>query len=333
MEPSPSAVGLVSVTRQRLVGLLVLVVVAVASLVVAQLLHPPITGNASRGSIPDPPAVGDCLLDPTVIGPQPQTSSATSSPFPWLRTGPCQGRRFGEVTAVVTPHLPPAPSQPPGTASVVPSSGTTGGDNRAAPPMNPYYVSCVQAVGSWLGLPAFDGKPPSDGRWTPDQSMVDVLVSGPSQVQRASGQQWAACIAVVADAAPGGTPVVGFDSSTRGTFDPGPALPVLAYCAPADNTDQQLPCTTRHTAERFGFTLKAPNSAVTEQDRRGCGALIQRLTGMPDLTAGGRLTLTVVDSRSQIEDQHVWACLLVTVGPHHLTGPLLGLQNRPAPLT
>lgn len=132
--------------RQRLRGLLLVLVVAVAALVAAQLLHSPVAGSASRGPIPGPPAVGDCLLDPTSIQ---QHFQVTDLTYPWLRTGPCQGRRFGEVVAVLTkPDLPQ-------------SSTSTYAEG------DPSAELCRAAIAGWLGLPT-PGGIPVFGRWVPD---------------------------------------------------------------------------------------------------------------------------------------------------------------------
>lgn len=73
--------------------------------------------------------------------------------------------------------------------------------------------------------------------------------------------------------------------------------------------------------------------SVTEADRRGCQALAQQLTGMPDPTASGLLTAVAVDSGNGTVDHRFLECLMVTVSPHHLIGPLLGLANRAVPIT
>lgn len=295
--------------RQRLRGLLLVVVVAVAALVVAQLLHPPITGSASRGPIPGPPTVGDCLLDPTSIQ---QHFQVTELTYPWLRTGPCQGRRFGEVVTVLTkPDLPQ-------------SSASTSAEG------DPSAELCRAAIAGWLGLPT-PGGIPVFGRWVPDLLAVAVVLSGPSQLQRGSGQDWLACIAAAPGGGPGGSATAGYDSTAHHTFSPGPPLPVFAYCMPSVDNSATVPCTNTHSAERFGSTLSA--HSVTEADRRGCQALAQQLTGMPDPTAGGLLTAVAVDSGNGTVDHRFLECLMVTVSPHHLIGPLLGLANRAVPIT
>lgn len=317
-----NAGGLVSASaRQRLRGLLVIGVVAVAALVLAQLLHPPVPGSASRGPIPRPPAVGDCLADPTISGQQ--QLPRTTPTYPWLRTGPCQGRRFGEVAAVLTEHdLPPTPTS----SDPIDTARPLGGD--------PYNDLCWTAATVWLGLPTPNGFPVPD-RWMPDLQAVDVALSGPNQVQRASGQNWVACIALgkrwtaATDAA--SYDAIGYDTTARNTFTTGPPLPVFAYCQPTAENSAPLSCSTPHAAERFGSTFSDRSS--TEQHRRDCLALAQRLTGMPDPTAGGRLTSLVVDSADDGNGGHFLECVMVAVSPHQLTGPLLGLTDRPVPIT
>ncbi len=303
--------------RQRRWGLLVLLVVAVSALVMAQVLHPPVPGSASRGAVPGPPAVGDCLLDPTVIGQQ--HFEGTTLIHPWLRTGRCRGHRFGEVAAVLTPHdLPRAPV----------STGPTTRPNESTMVPDPYSEPCSVLARAWSGLP---NGPVVLGPWTLDELYTGLVMSGPSQVQHAFGQDWVACITVVGRGAGGSSTTAGYDSTARNLINPGPPLPVFAYCTLAANSHEQVPCTTAHTAELFGITVSP--RGITEQDRRSCQALTQRLTGMPDLTAGGRITATVIDSVGAFGGQHGLECWMVTVRPHQLTGPLLGLTNRPAPVT
>ena len=302
--------------RQRLWGLLVLLVVAVSALVLAQLLHPPVAGSASRGPVPDPPAVGDCLLDPTVIGQQ--HFEGTTLIHPWLRTGPCRGRRFGEVAALLTPpDLPRAP------VSTGPSTHATGSPIVR----DPYIEPCGVAMSVWVGLPTGDRVV---GQWSSDQLTVALVLSGPSQLQRGSGQDWTACIAVAGGGPGASNTTAGYDSTAHSMINPGPPLPVFAVCMPAVG-DEQVPCTTAHTAELLG-SIVSPRG-VTEQDRRGCRALAQQLTGMPDPTAGGRITVSVADSGGAIDGRHALYCWMVTVSPHQLTGPLLGLSDRPIPIT
>ncbi len=316
-----------SAARQRLVGLVVLVVVAVAALVTAQ-LHPPVTGDASRAPIPGPPAVGDCLLDPAVITAQ-SLIVAGSKPS-WLRTGPCQGQRFGEVTAVLSDKdLPPSPAS---------SSSTNGNNSNGVTVPDPYRDLCRIAVTAWIGLPTPDT--PIVDRWLPDPA-VGVVLSGPNPIQRAAGQDWTACIIAVnkwqtsiPDAAVNGTSgraTAGYDSTTRTMFNPGPPLPAFAYCVPNLDNPEPVPCTTAHTVELIG--TETTDHPTTEADRRGCHTLTQQLTAMPDPTAAGKLTLTTIDDPAPTASQHFLTCLISTTGQHQLTGPLLGLKNKPIPIT
>ncbi len=173
----------VRLRRSRWWGLLLVVMVAVAALAAAQLLHPPVAGSAARGTVPGPPAVGDCLLDPTVPG-QARSTPPTLT-HPWLRTGPCQGRRFGEVAAILTAGDLPIPSAPSESGT---GTGTGTDDLRVS---DRYSRPCWAAVTAWLGLPTPGGTPIKD-RWEPDPLIAGVMLSGPSQIQRAAGQDWVA---------------------------------------------------------------------------------------------------------------------------------------------
>ena len=312
--------------RSRWWGLLLVLVVAITALVIAQVAHPPLPGRATRGPVPGPPAVGDCLLDPDGLS-QGQTAEPAAT-YPWLRTGPCAGRRFGEVAAVLTDYdLAPAP---------VPSKGGVGGDGGDVRVSDPYRRPCWAAVNAWLGLPAPGGVAVVD-RWAPDPLLADVVLSGPSRVQRAAGQDWVACIAAGKDWAGARSGIsshetAAYDTTARGTFDPGPPLPMFASCYlhTQNSADWELVvCTTPHPVEVLESMVS--DHPVTDQDRRGCQAVARQLTAMPDPTAGGKLR-TVVDDARAPDGQHFLACLMVTVGAARLTGPLLGLRDGPVPV-
>lgn len=296
--------------RQRLQGFLLVVAVTAAALVAAQVSHAPVAGYPAREPIPGPPAVGDCLLDPTSTQ---QHSQGDGLVYPWLRTGPCRGRRFGEVAGVLTKQ---DLLQPPASTS---------------PNNDPYSAPCRAAVAGWLRMPT-PGGVPVFGRWAPDLLAVATVLSGPSQLQRRSGQDWLACIAAAGGGGPGGTATAGYGATARDTFGgPGLPLPVFAYCMPTVNNFAMVHCSSPHSAERFGSTLS--DHGPTETDRLDCQALVQRLTGMTDPTASGLLTAVAVESGNRTADHHFLECLTVTVSPHYLIGPLLGLASRPVPIS
>lgn len=285
--------------------------------------------SASRGPIPGPPAVGDCLLDPTVIASQALIGPAPK--HPWLRTGPCQGRRFGEVAAVLTKHDLPAPTP----SSSQPDTGPNSGNDTEV--LDPYEPPCFDAVTVWVGPPSPAG-PQIFDRWLTDSFTVGVVLSGPNQIQNAAGQDWVACIGAginwgtaIPDAAGAiGHDAIGYDATIHGMFSPGPPPSTFALCTPTTDNQEPVACTTAHRVERFG--AMNTEHAVTEADRRGCQTLVRHLTGMPDPTAGGKLTITV-DDYAAPTGYHFLHCLIVTVSPHQLTGPLLGLADRPAPVS
>lgn len=311
------------VARRRLLGLMVIVIVTLLALAAAQLLHPPVAGSSSRGPIPGPPTVGDCLLDPTVIGQQ--QFMGLSPQHPWLHIGPCKQLRFGEVAAVLTDRdLPPHPT----------SSGAKGTNDSSKGPSklitDPYADLCEAAVVVWLGLPTPAGMP-ALGRWAPDVAVTGSILSGPSQVQHNFGQDWVACVAVVGGLQ-GGSTTIGYQSSAFRTFNSGSPLSVFAFCASAEKDFEQVSCTKQHTAERFGSMLSTHLS--TDADRRSCQSLVQRLTGMSDPTAGGKLVAIVVNSGYEPKKgQREQDCMMTTVAHHRLTGPLLGLSGQPIPIT
>lgn len=140
-----------------------------------------------------------------------------------------------------------------------------------------------------------------------------------------------ACIAAVGGGQRRSSDTAGYDATAHHSINPGPAPPAFAGCTAAVNSDIPVSCTAAHTAEQLGVMVSA--GSVTEQDRRGCRALARRLTGIPDITASGRLAATTVDTGGAGDGQHSLECWMVAVSPHQLTGPLLGLSNRPVPIT
>ena len=74
-----------------------------------------------------------------------------------------------------------------------------------------------------------------------------------------------------------------------------------------------------------------------------CGELIKAMTGMPDVNAGGLMKVQVVGGNAEAgggdfgdadldPDSTFGRCRLIVVGPHQLTGTLLGIGANELPL-
>ncbi len=276
-----------------------------------------IGGKPVPGPVPDPPRVGDCLLEPGAPNP-----FADSADFASLRTGPCDGARFGEVAAVLTDGLRAAARRP-GTGDGTP------------------VARCAGASDDYLGVAAGTGDPD----WHPE-FWIGTQVIEPTLRQQAAGQTWLACL-VTAPPGPGpGTYRVSLRGAVRDNSYPSE----FATCVPSMPNDPgrrtYQRCDLPHRAEVLGSTVVPLSVVDTARVRDSCHTLAATLIGRSDPTAGGRLVLdiaiahtadmiwiadgdaTLTDAQPAVEA----LCVAEPAGTGRLTGPLLGLGNTQLPL-
>ena len=284
-----------------------------------------IAGEPTAAPVPGPAKAGDCLThydlgmftDPTDAGVDYHYSS--------IALQACAGARYGEVATriPVTPSVTADKDQPP-------DRGST----------DPYYQQCQSAAAGYLGLPAdvpaIVGASPDTlfSYWAPTFA-YSVGLSLPSARQIAAHQHWLACVVYAPDLA-GGTAVL--DGSVRGALASGVGRNAFGECViDADLSVGSVPgaCHVAHDSEVFGTAEVTGASSISRATLTAtCRQLIARLTGLPDVTAGGRLLVTVFGGGQGAEAYLTGApvlCAVTAVGAGKLTGSLRGLGSQPIP--
>lgn len=201
---------------------------------------------------------------------------------------------------------------------------------------DPLDTDCVNATLQYQGIaPAQPDR--RFGPWYPAADSLSLLV-GPSDIQLAAGQRWAACVIAV-----GKTEPVSYTGLLRSTAVNG-AFPIqMATCGnrltPTAPIIWNLPCDEPHDAELFGRANVDPANEPTAAELLStCHQLVQFATQTDDPTANGELELRVVTSTGAVitadrplPDPTTESCQVVTTGNRTLVGPLLSLGGRAVP--
>ena len=287
-----------------------------------------VSGDPVRGSLPNPPAVGDCVLEPM---PAASFNGSFNGPEgavepPAADTAPCTGERYGEVIAVI----------PDGLDYVAPADGDVWGDQRSPD------RQCSAAADVYLGI---DGDAYGPGRWFPMTS-VEMARIGPGPVLAGAGQRWLACT-LGASSMSNGTPSARpYSLTLRHALSSLQLPPEVAECAPAlpgpTGSVEVFSCERPHVAEVLGFASSdRPNAAVKRRLTSECPGLIRSLTRLADPAADSRLQISVSsvqlppdssDSDRDAVGPVYYYCGVEATGGHLLTGPLLGLGGGPLPI-
>lgn len=314
---------------RRRTGLFLVLLVLVAAAAVPNFAGKELPGLAEIGPIPGPPAIGDCLLEPTndqgwrILNEHPVYTK--------LKLGPCTGTRFGEVTAVIRTGLG---------VGVVRSTGS-GGDVAFA---DPNQLVCTKAVAAYVGSASSSGSNVAN-QWTLAFGFGFGAAS-PSELQVRFGQQWLACLtfATSESMTNGDNRTVGYSGSVRNSFVTGAMPSVLGSCLATAEAIRPMVCTQLHSAELFGSISTNPAGTTAALLSANCRALVGKYTRMPDPTDAGRLTVQVIATHVIREkvfqtlgppgDETGFATCVVstTNAAQHLTGPLLGLATQVVPL-
>jgi len=313
---------------RRLVGALLVVAVISAAIV----LPPMVTGSRIAGSaspidLPDPPGVGDCLLNPL-----PKTNGQDLADGTTVRItgypadlpddtaaaafGPCDGLVAGEVVQVVD----------------------SGGDppaRRAAAAVS--NEGCRSATAAYTGLLDVIRQFTSPTgaveavRWDPTVNVRHVWVQ-PEAVQRAAGRTWLAC--VVTPARP-----VRYLGRVAGAFA-GRSLPdQFGVCWLQTDVSAAVTfvdCSEPHRSELVSIGSVSGHSDVAPADvTTSCERLASRVVGRDDPTAGGVLTVGVdpeeLPARLRSDRTVDVTCFLTAGNDRRLVGTLVGLGDRPIP--
>ena len=307
-----------SAGRRWSAALLILATVLIAAVLTRQASGTKVAGTAQIGSVvPGPPAVGDCLLQPVRAA-----DAAVNSrlQYPPVSTGPCSGRRYGEVVAVID-------SAKVATGTVSPS-GTD----------DPNMVACINSVARYLGGPAHFAL---GGGWEP-VSVTSTLAAGPTPRQRAAKQNWIACIEYIDPDGPRRPRADEYRRTAKLAFSAGSPPPAaFSTClqttaaAEPDVVDCQLP----HPAELFATAMgNADTSRLLLTNI--CNLLVGQYTGIP-AESSEQLTVKVdiynqqgnlVPDSAHAVSQYSAMCLAVPTSGGQLTGPLMGIGDSPLPL-
>lgn len=303
---------------------MLLIVVALAAVSLPHLGGRRVVGSAVAAVVPAPPLVGSCV---TWLSPAPSTNPDTPDEapitYPYANYGPCRGEALGEVMSLDTSVHPPV-------------DGTVGGYLRADAACGLDEVNYVGSIGPFD--PATITKP---GIAWQALAFVDSVVIGPGRLQRAAGQTWTACI--------GATPSrAAYRGRIADALRNGVLPPAYAVCWKSlpVSTDQQLDdqrtaCAAAHPIEILATTQIIDATTTMTQVSRSCRGLASRAMRTPDPTKGGTIRiaaysmdgLSVLPLTSSALFAGDVGCIASATPPLRLLGTLIGLGDKPAPMT
>ena len=282
----------------------------VAALARPVLAERPVAGTPVAAVIAPPPTVGSCVGDiaEAATGAARRESDRT---LPVATVVPCSGFVTGEIISVTPSRHGPRIS-------------TLDEYNQANP-------SCRSEVEKYLGTTATTVIRGVEWNLNID---VDIATVGPDDHDRAAGRSWTACVLSAANQIYPATPL--HQSWLSGT------LPDAFGLCWAENLVQHgVPtnCTSPHRTQQIGDGFVAQtsdsgtgivSSAGPDDIVAGCRMLAASVLKVADPTRGGALTVKVVDDSAGAPYVQ---CVVAAVGNHKLTGSLIGIGNKPLPLT
>jgi hypothetical protein len=295
-------------------GVVILILALIVVMVVPMVNGRRVAGSPIAIDFPAPPAVGDCVRPPL---PEATANNRTRGQIAVtaVRFGPCTGYVAGEVVSV-------------GDANSI-----------ATAPDSPYSRDrCSSDIAAYAGLQT-SRRPDtiregsnSSIQWTPTFAGESLLIV-PSSAERNAGQRWVACLAVPVVQQP-------YQGSLRGGYTTG--LPdQFGLCWTAVDLSLKaalIPCSESHPAELLATGWIASRSALSiDEITASCVEVAAEVMKTPDPTHDGKVRV-VLDAVRQ-----GWAatpdapltvgCLLTSSDTHQLTGTVIGLGDRPVPLT
>ncbi len=344
-----------TVLTGRLTGMVLLVAVLVGSLLVSRIGGARVAGTAMAQPGSGAPAVGECVADivgpptmPMSVGPRSPVSIVTVGETS-VTFADCAGSHVGEVVAYQSVATnsgsgTPAPagvdgSPPTRTAA---AEASTAADASAAA-AEPTAVAAASAVSDsqWCQLVAGTYQEQNDARygtgpggWAPTIGPRFAAILSAPTLDPAGGR-WAACAML----SPGLEPYSGsYLRSLAGLPAPAP----FGLCRTDRPVDQWTSCVAPHRSQTFGTDVQQGVSAA--EQLASCRSLIERTTGMRDVTSDGLLRVDVVGGPAAnsnggnfgtpdgADPSSVTSCRLTVVGAGHLVGTLVGIGNRPLPM-
>lgn len=296
---------------------IVMLAAAICLLAAPALRSHGVTGAAAPVFIPAPPAVGDCVLEADSVTPDYQPDATVYDAYPPVAMASCDGERYGDVAAIVAA---PAPLVVTGDVSYMSTEDANVG-------------TCWTATGEYLGATALVVEGIG---WSPTLFLQWTAMAAPSDLQRAGGQRWIACLAVT-------SPAVRLPGTLRDAVHTGTARDRTGACFSGRDDATGFTgagCLQPHTSQLLANASPADRDIPRDQVERSCSAALAALTGLADVTAGGALTaLTLVrDQRGELADGATvpagssFGCAVTSTDPSRtLSGGLMGLGDQPIP--
>ncbi len=290
---SASSAAPPSVPR-RLLGVVLVLLVVLGTLVVARWDGRRILGTAAIGRPAGPPTVGDCVA--ALVGPTPPL-------FP-LVFGPRGrgGRTVGGVLRLRRRARRRGGGVPPDCASATGIAGATSDGQW-----------CTQVAVGYREHLRWQVRAVTGGVWTPVVAHRFVAILG-EPVGGTDAGRWAACAVL----APGLEHYRG--SYLRSMADTAAPAP-FGFCRSGAIPDRRVSCQSPHGEQVFGTAASGAAPALDT-----CRDLVGRVTGMTDVTGGGRLRVSVAGDGTTV------TCRVGVVGPIELTATLTGIGDGPLPL-
>ena len=294
-------------TDRRIGGLVLLVVVVLAAVTLPNLAGRRAAGHPVAVVVPGPPAPGTCLSNRSAAGSPPDTVG--------VATVSCDGPHRTEVVAVY-----PGPPDP---IRVDVGHGQVAVVDRCSWDLAGY-------LGGFDVLLASDPSSQLFGPWSARQVVLPSRLE-PDRTQRVLGQDWTACVANAG--------VRVFSGSVRSSYGDSRMPAQLARCRESATDAGYVPCSSPHSTELFATTqyhYPAPDQTALAAT---CRALVTRLTGHDDPTAGGALTVVVARDQVPVDGVGVFdesrtyeaGCAVSAVGGRKLVGSVIGLAGAPLP--
>ncbi|WP_420120490.1 hypothetical protein [Nakamurella sp.] len=302
---------------RRLAGALLVLLTVVGATVLSSVAGRGLAGTPVAAPLPDPPAVGDCLLGPTVGTAAATGPAAIADGRPEPPTfGPCDPAGIDPVAGPV--------------GEVVAVRPMTGPDRTAGPA----EAGCRPAALAYAGLRprgdtfAVPGSPADDPiQW---RYSVDVQTTWITQLPAHPGAgSWAACIA--RPGAAGSGPGRLADAFAGGALPGG--YGTCWQSAELSAAVQVVDCREPHVAELIALG-RAIGTGPVEPDlvRQSCldqAALVLRRA---DPTAGGALSIRVDPERPPGGGAALSpACFVTAADGRVLVGSLVGIGDGPLP--
>ena len=290
---------------RRLGGVVLLIAVLLGSVLVSRVGGVRVTGSAVAAPRAGAPQVGDCLRE--VTGPLAIQARSGFPPLPLsvvsvgdssVSFSDCSDQHQGEVVAFrLTPQR---------------NGGVVTADDS-----DTQWCSDI-AVGNRLRATSLYWA--ASGRlWEPATNQRFVAILG------ASPESWAVCAVL----APGLELYSGsLVQSLAGHRPPAP----FGQCRSGGKPDRRVSCISPHRIQEFGSAVQSSLPDPGAED--DCVTLVQAMTGLPDVKAGGVLRIQVVGGGGSAAagGGERGRCQLIAVGSNLLIGTLIGIGTGTLPL-